>query len=283
MKRHDGFRYVRGSAGDATLVNELTAAVDQVYHLAAAVGVRLIADDPIQSIERNIRPAEVLLDAVRVHQARGRRARVFLASSSEVYGKNPADRWDETADLVFGRTDCPRWSYGAAKAIDEFLTLAYCRQYGMPVVVGRFFNVVGPRQQGAYGMVLPRFVERALAGQPPVVHDDGKQVRCFAHVADVVETVLALMDSPSAEGGVFNIGSDQPITILELARRVISQIDPQLDVEFQSYGEAYTEDFEDVRQRVPILDRLRSTIDYRPRYDLDETIRQVIEWKRRQP
>src|SRR5207249_1518776 len=199
----------------------------------------------------------------------------FLASTSEVYGKNPKSVWTDEDDLVFGATTRPRWSYGASKAIDEFLTLACARQFSLPVVIGRFFNVVGPRQTGAYGMVLPRFVDAALAGKPLVVHDDGKQVRCFAHVHDVVAAVLALMQTPAAVGGVFNIGSDQPASIRELAERTIALAGSGSGIEFQTYTAAYDKDFEDVRRRVPDLSRLRSTIDYRPRYDLEATIRDV--------
>ena len=178
-----------------------------------------------------------------------------------------------------GRRQHLRWSYGASKAIDEFLALAYHRQQGLPVVVGRFFNVVGPRQTGRYGMVLPRFVDRALDGVPPIVHDDGQQVRCFAHVADVCRMVVALMAEPKAVGEVFNIGSDVPVSILELAKRVLAVVDPTLDVEFQSYRDAYSDDFEDVRRRVPDLSKLRRTIDLRPKFDLDAIVRDVVAWK----
>src|SRR5688572_372485 len=215
VRNHPSLKLIRGSIGEASLDG-----VSEVYHLAAAVGVALIAKEPLQTIERNIYPTQLLLDELcRRHQA-GQPVKFFLASTSEVYGKNPKPIWNEEDDLVFGSTTRPRWSYGASKAIDEFLTLACARQFGLPVVIGRFFNVVGPRQTGAYGMVLPRFVDAALSGQPLVVHDDGKQIRCFAHVRDVVGAVVALMESPAATGRVFNIGSDQPVSIGELARMV---------------------------------------------------------------
>jgi UDP-glucose 4-epimerase len=279
---HARFQFVRGNVADAGLVQELVEHAEVVYHLAAAVGVQLIASNPIHTIETNVYPTELLLRALlRVQQA-GREVKLFLASTSEVYGKNPKPRWNEEDDLVFGPTVRARWSYGVSKAIDEFLALAYHRQHGLPVVIGRFFNVVGPRQTGSYGMVLPRFVDAALAGGPLVVHDDGKQVRCFAHVADVVHAVLVLMETPAAVGRVFNIGSDQPVSILELAQAVIAEVDPRLSVRFVSYAEAYSPDFEDVRSRVPDLSRLRQTIDYRPRYTLQTTIQEVIAWKRAQ-
>ena len=279
---HERFRFIRGSVADAGLVQELVFQADVVYHLAAAVGVQLIASNPIHTIETNVYPTELLLRALDRAQRDGRAVKLFLASTSEVYGKNPKPRWCEEDDLVFGPTVRARWSYGVSKAIDEFLALAYHRQHGLPVVIGRFFNVVGPRQTGHYGMVLPRFVDAALAGRPLVVHDDGRQVRCFAHVADVVDAVLALMEQPAAVGRVFNIGSDEPISILELAQAVIDAVDPRLQVRFVSYAEAYSADFEDVRSRVPDLTRLRQTIDYRPRYTLASIIREVIAWKKTQ-
>ena len=282
VREHPHFSYTKGTVADRDLVRRLVAEVDEVYHLAAAVGVRLIAQSPIHTIEANIAPTELLLEELGRLQARGRTAKLFLASSSEVYGKNPKPQWTEDDDLVIGPTTRPRWSYGASKAIDEFLALAYWRQRQLPVVVGRLFNVVGPRQTGAYGMVLPRLVEAALGGGPLVVHDDGRQQRCFAHVADVLRAILGLMDLPEAVGSVFNVGSDQPISILELASRVIGAVDPSLSIEFISYADAYSKDFEDCRRRVPDLSRLREAIGFEPRHDLEECIREVIAWKRRQ-
>lgn len=206
--------------------------------------------------------------------------RCFIASTSEVYGKNPKPVWNEEDDLVFGSTTKCRWSYGASKAIDEFLALAFHRQCQLPVVIGRFFNVVGPRQTGAYGMVLPRFVEAALAGNPLVVHDDGQQIRCFAHVEDVVRAVIKLMETPAAHGRVFNIGSDQPVSILDLAELVRQHVNPQAAIAFQSYADAYDASFEDIRRRVPDLSRIRETIDYQPTYDLPAIVTSVADAKR---
>jgi UDP-glucose 4-epimerase len=277
---HPRFRYTRGSVADRDLVLELAADADEVYHLAAAVGVQLIATSPIRSIVNNIYPTELLLDELGRRHARGESVKVFLASSSEVYGKNPKPTWREDDDMVIGTTACSRWSYGTSKAIDEFLALAYWREHRLPVVVGRLFNVVGPRQVGNYGMVLPRLVDAALAGRPLVVHDDGRQERCFAHVADVCRAIVGLMGSPRAPGRVFNIGSDQPIRIVDLARRVIAAVDPSLSIEFISYAAAYDADFQDCRRRVPDLTRLREAIDFRPRHTLDDVIREVIASKR---
>jgi UDP-glucose 4-epimerase len=279
---HPHFSYTKGTVTGGALVRRLVADVDEVYHLAAAVGVRLIAQSPIHSIEANIAPVELLLKELGRLQKKGRTVKLFLASSSEVYGKNPKSQWTEDDDLVIGPTTCSRWSYGASKAIDEFLALAYWRQQQLPVVVGRLFNVVGPRQTGKYGMVLPRMVEAALGGGPLIVHDDGKQQRCFAHVSDVIRAILGLMDLPEAAGRVFNIGSDLPVSILDLAHRVIAAVDPSLSIEFISYADAYSKDFEDCRRRIPDLTRLRETIGFEPRYDLEECVREVVAWKRRQ-
>jgi UDP-glucose 4-epimerase len=277
VRDHFNFSFVQGSAADKTLVRSLVSDVDEVYHLAAAVGVQLIQTAPIHTIETNIYPTELLLNELLRRKRAGVAVKLFIASSSEVYGKNPKPLWSEDDDLVFGSTQRPRWSYGASKAIDEFLALAYWRQHRLPIVIGRFFNVVGPRQTGRYGMVLPRFIESALAGRPLVVHDDGHQVRCFAHVLDVVRAVMQLMETETAVSGVFNVGSDQPISILQLAKRVTGVVDPKLPIVFQSYAEAYDRDFEDVRSRIPDLTRLRSVTGFKPDYDLDTVIRDVIE------
>lgn len=280
VMRHPNLDYSKGTAADRELIRRKLLRAEEVYHLAAAVGVQLIANSPIHTIEANVYPTEIVLDELgRMHED-GHNVKVFLASTSEVYGKNPKDVYEEDDDLVFGPTTRPRWSYGVSKAIDEFLALAYWSERGLPVVVGRFFNVVGPRQSGAYGMVLPRFVEAALKGAPLTVHDDGRQVRCFAHVSDVVYSMTTLMKTPVAVGRVFNIGSESPISILDLARKVIAAVDPSLDVRFQSYEEAYSANFEDCRSRIPSLARLRSTIDYEPKYALDDIVREVIAWKR---
>ena len=272
---NERLRYLRGSVTDRKLLAGALEGVKLVFHLAAAVGVQLIASNPIHTIETNIYPTELLLQEMQRMRAAGQDVTLFVASTSEVYGKNPKPRWTEDDDLVFGPTTRPRWSYGVSKAIDEFLALAYFRQHGLPVVVGRFFNVVGPRQTGRYGMVLPRFVGAALEGRPLVVHGDGRQVRCFAHVGDIVSMVLELVANPSAVGRVFNIGGDQPIAILDLARKVVAAVNPRAEIIFQSYAEAYSEDFEDVHTRIPDLGRLHATIGYRPRRTLDDTIADV--------
>ncbi len=258
VREHPRLTCIEGDIGDPELAARLAADADHVYHLAAAVGVALVARQPKETIERNIHPTELLLDALVERCRSGDRVKFFLASTSEVYGKNPKATFHEEDDLIFGSTTRARWSYGASKAIDEFLALACHRQYGLPVVIGRFFNVVGPRQSGAYGMVLPRFVDAALAGRPLIV-------------------------PPDAEGRVFNIGSNQPVSIVELAQRVIAATGSAAPVEYQSYADAYDADFEDIRRRVPDLTRLQQTIPHRNHYDLDAIIRAVIDAKTKQP
>jgi UDP-glucose 4-epimerase len=269
---HDHLEYIDGTVEDESLVADLVDRSDRVYHLAAAVGVALIAKQPIQTIERNIYPTQLILNRLGERAERGDRIPTFIASTSEVYGKNPKATWTEEDDLVFGATTKPRWSYGVSKAVDEFLALAFYKERKLPAVVGRFFNVVGPRQTGAYGMVLPRFVDAAIRGQPLVVHDDGKQIRCFAHVDDVIGAVAKLIETPSAAGRVYNIGSDVPISILELAQRVIARVNPNATIDFQSYAEAYDDSFEDIRRRVPDLTRIQKAIGFKATKDLDAII-----------
>jgi UDP-glucose 4-epimerase len=286
LSQHAGspmLKQVVGDAGDGNLITELVAKADEVYHLAAAVGVALIAKDPIGTIQNNIAPTDQILSAVTNKNRKAdssAKTAFFLASTSEVYGRNPVSQWDEEESLVFGSTTKPRWAYGVTKAIDEFLALAHHRQFNTPVVVGRFFNVVGPRQSGAYGMVLPRFVQAAIAGKPLVVHDDGAQTRCFAHVKDVVRWIVELMRNPAAQGEVVNIGSDQAVSIAELAQRVILQAESSSEITFQSYKEAYDADFEDVRFRVPVLNKLRGLISRPAEFDLKGIIKDVIRFER---
>ena len=222
---HPRLSYTKGTVADEELVRRSVADADEVYHLAAAVGVRLIAQHPIRTIETNIYTTELLLRELGQLIDAGRKVKFFISSTSEVYGKNPKPVWTEEDDIVLGPTVRPRWAYGASKAIDEFLALAYWRERKLPTVIGRLFNVVGPRQTGAYGMVLPRLVDAALSGGPLIVHDDGKQQRSFAHVSDIVRMILALVSNPASYGGVCNIGSDRPISIGELARRVIEAVE----------------------------------------------------------
>lgn len=275
LEHHSGLTFVHGDIGNEELLNEVIQNKDQVYHLAAAVGVALIAKQPIETIERNIYPTQLLLAALRERIERGETVTTFFSSTSEVYGKNPKESWTEEDDLVFGATTRPRWSYGVSKAIDEFLALACVKEYNLPIVIGRFFNVVGPRQTGAYGMVLPRFVQAALAGEPLQVHDDGRQIRCFSHVYDVTRAITKLMETQEAFGKVINIGSDNPISILDLAKRVIEICGSTSNIEFQTYTEAYDASFEDIRRRVPDLTRIRNMIGDPNEHDIDQIINDV--------
>ena len=272
---HPGLKIVSGSITDQLVLANALQGTEFVYHLAAAVGVKLVADDPVRTIETNIYPTDWLLKlALQGGQ------RVFLASTSEVYGKNSKEVWNEDDDLHFGPTSRPRWAYGCSKAIDEFLALAYHRKSQLPVVIGRFFNVVGPRQVGNYGMVIPRFVDQALGGGPVVVYDDGSQVRCYAHVQEVVDCVVSLMKTDAAVGRIFNIGSDQPASVIELARAVIDRVDPEVRIEHIPYSQAYGEDFEDIQRRVPDVRRLGATIGRTPSMPLGEILEDIVAWKR---
>lgn len=275
VQDHPHLTLIKGTITDQKLLTDAVQDIDVVYHLAAAVGVQLVASDPVRTIETNIYPTECLL---RASAQRG--CRFFLASTSEVYGKNPKERWTEEEDLHFGPTSRPRWAYGCSKAIDEFLSLAYHGEYQLPVVIGRFFNVVGPRQIGNYGMVIPRFVEQALRGGPVVVYDDGKQVRCFAHVREVVDCIIRLTESDKALGRIFNIGSDQDVSVQTLAQEIISRVDPRVQIKHLEYTEVYGNDFEDVRRRVPDVSRLLQTIGFKPSLPLGEILNDIITWKR---
>ena len=255
---------------DEPLLMELVDRADVVFHLAAAVGVKLIVEEPVRTIETNIHGTELVL---KLCAKKGRK--VVLASTSEVYGKGEERPWTEEEDLVFGSTTRSRWCYGCSKAIDEFLGLAYWKARSLPVVIVRFFNIVGPRQVGHYGMVVPRFVQQALDGGPITVYDDGRQVRCFLHVSDAVDALCALVQSEQAVGQVFNVGSDRPITMNELAEKVRELVNPDAEIVHIPYAEAYGEGFEDVRYRVPDVTKLRGAIGFQPRHDLERILADV--------
>jgi UDP-glucose 4-epimerase len=277
VRHHPHLEVVIANIRNTSRLAELVEHADEIYHLAAVVGVRLVLDEPERTVATHVAPTEQLLQL-----ASAGRKRLFLASTSEVYGKNPKLPLAEEDDLVLGPTSKGRWIYACSKALDEYLALSYYKRTGLPVTVGRLFNVVGPRQVGRYGMVVPRFVDQALAGGPLVVYDDGRQVRCFAHVADIVRGIVDLMRSPAAVGQVFNLGSDEAVTIRDLAERVAALVDPKPAIEHMPYAQAYAPGFEDIRARVPDLTRLRHLIDYRPRYRLDDILREVSGWKREQ-
>jgi UDP-glucose 4-epimerase len=268
---HPGFAYRIGSALDAPLVAECLDQCDVTIHLAAAVGVRLIVERPVHTIETNIKASEVVLAA-----AAKKQKLVLLASTSEVYGKSTRLPFTEDADLQLGPTTHSRWAYACSKALDEWLGLAYMREKQVPVIVVRFFNTVGPRQTGRYGMVLPNFAAQALAGEPITVYGSGDQSRCFGHVQDAVEAMLRLLATPAAVGGVFNVGSDEEVTIRRLAELVRDEAGSTSEIRLVPYAEAYAEGFEDMLRRVPDLTRLERTIQFRPRTPLAEIVRDVV-------
>ncbi len=275
LKPREEFGLTVGDVADPAVVAPLIEVADGVFHLAAAVGVRLIFENPTRAIRTNIRGAEVVLDL-----AARRKKKVLIASSSEVYGKGIRIPLAEADDLKLGPTTCPRWAYACSKAIDEFLALAYWKERAAPVVIARFFNTVGPRQSGQYGMVIPRFVRQALAGEPLTVYGDGRQTRCFAHVADVVRAAIELMESPATVGEVYNVGSEEEISIGELAQRVVALTGSDSEIRHVPFGEAFGPDFEDMERRVPNVAKLRSVIAWTGLRSIDDILRDVIAWAR---
>jgi UDP-glucose 4-epimerase len=275
VRANPDFQFVRGSVEDESTVNLLVSQADAVFHLASAVGVQLILDEPVRTIRTTIHGTEVVLEAA--HRF-GRPT--LITSSSEVYGKGARVPFSEDDDVVMGPTRHNRWCYAYSKAIDEFLGLAYHRQYGLPVTIVRLFNTVGPRQVGQYGMVVPRFVTAALEGKPLQVYGDGNQSRCFCHVHDVVDALVKLMATPAAVGGVYNLGSDQEVTINDLAKRVIAAAGSSSKIEHLTYQQAYGQPFDDMTRRVPNLQRIRDTIGFAPKLSLDQIIRSVLDDRR---
>jgi UDP-glucose 4-epimerase len=273
--QHSKFQFVRETITNSQVLDRLTSQADIVIHLAAVVGVKLIVEDPVNTIATNIMGTEAVLTTANRYGCK-----VMLASTSEVYGKGFKVPFNEEDDTVMGPTSHSRWSYATSKAIDEFLGLAYYQQFGLPVVVMRFFNTVGPRQTGRYGMVLPRFVRQALAGEPLTIYGDGEQSRCFSDVADIVDATYKLSEHPEAIGKVFNIGSTEEVTIRELAERVLKATGSSSKIVYVPYEEAYAPGFEDMRRRVPDLERITSLIGYSPQYTLEQTLKRVIVYER---
>jgi len=271
LRGERGFGYTIDSAGNAPLVAELVDEADVVYHLAAAVGVELIVDSPVRTIETNVHTTEVVLS----HASKKRRP-VFVASTSEVYGKSEDIPFAEDGDLVLGATVNGRWAYACSKAIDEFLAIAHWRERRLPTVVGRLFNTVGPRQTGRYGMVVPRLVRQALGGEELRVFGDGSQRRCFCHVADIVRGLADLMEREDAYGEVFNLGSTDEISIRELAQRVIDHTGSGSRIRLVPYDEAYGPGFEDMARRVPDTTRIRELTGWQPRRALDDILADVV-------
>jgi UDP-glucose 4-epimerase len=268
---HPRLRFVEGSVLDEPLVNQLMSECDVVVHLAATVGVKLIVEEPLRSFTNNVRGSEVVIGA-----ANSYRRKILIASTSEIYGKNGSRPLCEEDDRVLGPPSTSRWAYSTAKAMDEILAFAYHRERGLPAIVVRLFNTVGPRQSAAYGMVLPRLVRQALADQPLTVHGDGRQSRCFCHVRDIVAALLLLIEEPQAVGRAFNVGSTEEISILNLAERVRDATATLAPIRLVPYEEAFERGFEDVRRRVPDTTKLRTLTGWRPTLRLSDILTEVI-------
>jgi UDP-glucose 4-epimerase len=275
LKANPSFDYTIESAHNAPLVAELVDDADVVYHLAAAVGVELIVESPVRTIETNVHCTEVVLA-----QASKKKKPVFVASTSEVYGKSPDLPFREDGDLLLGATNRGRWAYACSKAIDEFLAIAYWKERKLPTVVGRLFNTVGPRQTGRYGMVIPTFVRQALANQPITVYGDGSQCRCFCHVGDTVRALVDLMTREEAYGQVYNIGAQNEISISELAQKTRALVDSEAEIVHVPYEEAYEEGFEDMQHRRPEISKVHDLIGWEPERSLDEILNDVLEHQR---
>ncbi|MBA2461195.1 MAG: GDP-mannose 4,6-dehydratase [Actinobacteria bacterium] len=275
LKDDPRFEYTIDSAAVPAVVAEAVDEADVVFHLAAAVGVELIIESPVRTIETNVHCTEIVLQ-----QANKKKKPVFIASTSEVYGKSPALPFREDGDLLLGPTDTGRWSYACSKAIDEYLALAYWKERGLPAIVGRLFNTVGPRQTGRYGMVVPNFARQALAGQPITVYGDGTQQRCFCHVSDVVQALAALVQTEAAYGEVFNIGSTEEISIGELAVSIRDEANSESEIVTVPYDEAYGPGFEDMPRRIPNTEKIEYLLRWKPTRDLKQTIRDVLEHQR---
>jgi UDP-glucose 4-epimerase len=276
LKGRPGFDYTIESLNNTAIVAELVDDADVVYHLAAAVGVQLIVESPVRTIETNVHCTEIVLA-----QASKKKKPVFVASTSEVYGKSRDLPYREDGDLMLGPTVRGRWSYACSKALDEFLAIAHWKERKLPTVVGRLFNTVGPRQTGRYGMVIPNFVRQALADEPLTVFGDGTQSRCFCHVSDVVRAMADLMRRDDAYGEVFNIGADEEISILDLARQVQRMTESKSEITIVPYEEAYEPGFEDMQRRVPNTSKIRSLLGWHPTRSLTEILSDVIDEHRR--
>ncbi len=275
LKNHPRYHYTIDSVHKPSVVAEFVDQCDVVFHLAAAVGVKLIVESPVRTIETNVHCTEVVLA-----QAAKKRKKVLVASTSEVYGLSNDVPFREDGNLVMGATVKGRWSYACSKAIDEFLALAYWREKKLPTVVVRLFNTVGPRQTGQYGMVIPTFVKQALAGKPITVYGDGRQTRCFGYVGDVVGALVKLMDAEDSVGEVFNIGSNEEVSILQLAERVKDLTGSKSEIVFVPYDEAYEEGFEDMPRRVPDISKIARAVGFHPTIKLDGILQSVIDYHR---
>lgn len=274
LTKNKNFHFTLDTVLNYKKLKYLIKKVDRIFHLAAAVGVKFIIDNPLKSIEINVRGTEYVLELA---NTLGKK-KVLITSTSEIYGKNNKVPFKEDADRILGSTKISRWSYSTTKALDEFLALAYWREKKLPVVIARLFNTIGPRQSERYGMVVPRFVKQALLNHDITVYDDGGQTRCFTYVLDVVSALIKLMDSEKCNGEIFNVGNDVPITIEDLAKKIIKMTNSQSKIVYIPYEQAYEKGFEDMRHRQPDISKLKKYIGFEPKYDLDFMIKEIIQY-----
>lgn len=277
LRGHLNFQFERAAIEDKAVLDRLAAETRVIFHLAAAVGVKLIVEQPVRTIETNIMAAEHVLKA-----AQRNRCRTIIASSSEVYGKGSKVPFSEEDDVLLGATSKPRWAYAASKMVDEFLGLAYFSEYGVEIVSARLFNTVGPRQSGRYGMAVPRLVRQALRGKPLTVYGDGTQTRCFCDVRDVVRALTGLAAHEEAPGRIFNVGTTEEISIRSLAEKILELTKSPSKIRFVPFQEAYAPGFEDMQRRVPDIARIQKLLAWQPAYSLDETLAAIIEYERHQ-
>jgi len=273
LKNNSKFHFTKGSVTDKKKLEKLVKKADQIYHLAAAVGVKTIMEKPLESLLNNLRGAEMVFEL-----ASQRKVPVLFTSTSEVYGKNTDIPFREDSNRVYGSAYNTRWGYGMSKGVDEFLALAYFKERKLPVVTVRLFNVIGPRQSGAYGMVVPRFIQQALSGKPITIYGDGYQTRCFGNIRDVSQALIKLINLPKAYGQIFNLGSDEEITIKELAQKVKAICGSKSKISFIPYAKVYGPGFEDMMQRKPDLSKIRKVIGYEPKITLEESLKEIRDY-----
>lgn len=271
LEKNGRFHFTKASITDKQAIEKLVRKADIIYHLAAVVGVKLVVENPVETIETNIEGTSIILNLANKYKKK-----IFIASSSEVYGKSDDIPLKETSDMLVGPTYISRWCYSCSKAIDEFLALGYHTKNKLPVVIVRFFNTVGPKQTGHYGMVIPRFIEQALSNRPITIYGDGSQTRCFTYIKDVVKCLITLADKKEAEGEIFNIGSDEEVTIKELAERIKGMAKSKSELEFIPYEKAFNAQFEDIKRRVPDVSKLRKVLGFVPETKLDEILESMI-------
>lgn len=266
------FKFIKDTVLNEKIMERLIKKVDEIYHLAAAVGVKYIIEKPLDSLITNIKGTEIVLDLASKHKKK-----TLLASTSEVYGKNKNVPFKETDDRILGSTHISRWSYSCAKALDEFLALAYSKEKNLPVIIVRFFNIVGPKQTGRYGMVVPRLVKQALNNEPLTVYGEGTQTRCFTYIDDAIEGVIKLMETPEATGQIFNLGSTEEVSIINLAKKIKNLTKSNSEIKLIPFEEVYGSDFEDMQRRLPDLTKISKKSGYQSKTDIDLTLKKIIE------